>query len=140
MTINVSNAAAKAALDAVTALMNVGGTGKLRIYNGTVPTDTDTALSGNTLLIDFALHATAAFGAATDAAPGATATADTIAGVNASATGTASFYRYLNNAGTAISQGSVTATGGGGDATLTTVSVVSGAPCTVTSAVMTHPE
>lgn len=139
MTINISNVSAKAALDAVLALLNVGGAGKLRIYSGTVPTDTDTALSGNTVLIDFALNATA-FPASSDAAPGATATANAITGVNASATATATFYRLLNNAGTAVEQGSVTATGGGGDCTLTTVSVVSGAPCTVTSLVATHPE
>jgi hypothetical protein len=139
MTVNISNVACKAALDAVTALLNAGGAGKLRVYNGTVPTDTDTALSGNTLLIDFALNATA-FPGSSDTNPGASALANAITGVNASATGTASFYRLLNNAGTAVSQGTVTATGGGGDATLTTVSVVSGAPCTVTSATMTHPE
>lgn len=139
MTINVSNLAAKTALDAALALLNSGGTGKLRVYSGTPPTDTDTALSGNTLLIDFALNATA-FAASTDLAPGATASANSITGVNASASGTAAFYRLLNNAGTAIEQGSVTASGGGGDCIITTVTVVSGAPCTVTSLVNTHPE
>lgn len=139
MALQISNVAAKAAMDAVTALCNAGGVGKLRIYSGTKPTDVDTALSGNTLLIDFALAATA-FGASTDANPNALATAAAITGVNASATGTATFYRLLNNAGTAIEQGTVTATGGGGDCTLTTVSVVSGAPCTVTSLTNTMPE
>lgn len=139
MTIQISNVAAKAALDAVTALLNAGGAGKLRVYSGTEPVDVDTALSGNTLLIDFALAATS-FGASTDANPGATATAAAITGVNASATATASFYRLLNNAGTAVEQGTVTATGGGGDCTVTTTAVVSGAPCTVTSLINTHGE
>lgn len=139
MTLNVSNVAAKAALDAVTALLNSGGAGKLRIYSGTMPTDTDTALSGNTLLVDFALNATA-FAGSTDAAPGATAAGNSVTGVNASATATATFFRLLNNAGTAVAQGTVTATGGGGDCTVTTTSIVSGAPCTVTSLTLTHPE
>jgi hypothetical protein len=139
MTINISNVAAKAALDAVTALLNAGGAGKLRVYSGVMPADTDTALSGNTVLVDFALNATA-FAASTDANPGATAAGNAVTGVSASATGTASFYRLLTNAGVAVSQGTVTATGGGGDLTLTTVSVVSGAPCTVTSMTLTHPE
>jgi hypothetical protein len=139
MTLNVSNAAAKAMLDALTALGNVGGAGKLRIYSGTMPTDTDTALSGNTLLIDFALNADD-FPDASDANPGASSVANTISDVNASATGTATFFRILNNAGTAIMQGTVTATGGGGDCIITTTSVVSGQPCHVVSLTLTHPE
>lgn len=139
MTIQQSNVAAKAALDAVTALLNSGGAGKLRIYSGTKPTDCDTALSGNTVLVDFALNATA-FAASTDANPNALATANAITGVNASATATATFFRLLNNAGTCVAQGTVTATGGGGDCTVTTTSIVSGAPCTVTSMTLTQNE
>lgn len=137
MSIQLSNVAVKAMLDALTALMNAGGAGKLRIYSGTKPTDVDTALSGNTLLIDFALNATA-FAASTDANPNALATANSITGVNASATGTATFYRILNNAGTAIEQGTVGTSGA--DCIITTTSVVSGAPCTVTSLTNTMPE
>jgi hypothetical protein len=139
MSIQISNAAAKAMLDALTALGNVGGAGKLRVYSGTKPTDTDTALSGNTLLIDFALAADD-FPDASDANPGATSAANSITGVNASNSGTATFFRLLNNAASAILQGTVTATGGGGDLTLTTVTVVSGAPCTVTSVTLNQSE
>lgn len=137
MTAHISNVAAKAGLDAITALLNAGGAGKLRIYSGTAPADCDTALSGNTLLIDFALNATA-FPASTGSTD-AVATANAVTGVNASATATATFFRLLNNAGTCVAQGTVTATGGGGDCTLTTTSVVSGAPCTVTSLTITLP-
>jgi hypothetical protein len=139
MTFNISYAAAKTALDAVTALLNVGGAGTLVVYSGTMPTDSDTALSGNTALITFALNATA-FAASTDANPGATAVANAITGVNASATDTATFFRLFNNAGTCVGQGTVTATGGGGDCTITTTSVVSGQPSTVTSLTLNHPE
>lgn len=139
MALNVTDAAAEAMLNALTALLNVGGAGNLVIYSGTEPADSDTALSGNTVLINFVLAATA-FGAATISGSSAVAAAAAITGVNAAATGTATFFRFLNHAGTAVAQGTVTATGGGGDLTLTTVSVIAGAPCTVTSFTLTHPE
>lgn len=136
-TMNISNVAAKAAMDAISALANAGGAGKLRIYSGTAPADTDTALSGNTLLADFALNATA-FGASTDANPGALATANSVADVNASNTGTATFGRILNNAGTAIAQFDVGTSGT--TCIVSSTSFVSGQPCSVTSATLKHPE
>lgn len=137
-TMNISNVAAKAAMDAITLLVNAGSPpGLLRIYSGTAPTDTDTALSGNTVLASFPLAADA-FGDAADANPGALSTAAAIADVNASATGTATFGRILNAAGTAICQFDV----GTSAATciVSSVSFVSGQPCSVTSLTLKHPE
>ena len=139
MALQISNVAARTGLNAITALLNAGGAGLLRVYSGTKPTDSDTAQSDNTVLISFTLNATA-FANAVDANPDATALANAIADVSASATGTATFFRLLNNAGTCVAQGTVTATGGGGDCTLTTTSVVSGAPCSVTSLTLRQPE
>ncbi len=135
--LNVSNTAAKTGLDALLDLLDVGGAGKLRIYSGTAPTDTDTALSGNTVLADFALNATG-FANSTDINPGARATANSIADVNASNTGTATFARLLNNAGTAVAQMDVGVSGT--SVIVSSTSFVSGQPCSVTSATITFPE
>ena len=136
-TLNLANASAKAGLDAITALLNSGGTGKLRIYDGTPPADCDTALSSNNVLADFALNATA-FAASTDANPNALATANSITDVNASASGMATFFRLLTNAGVAKVQGNV----GTSAATciVTSTAFVSGQPCHVVSLTLTQPE
>lgn len=137
-TLNISNVAAKAAMDAVTALVNAGTPpGLLRIYSGTAPADTDTALSGNTVLASFPLAADA-FGDAADVAPGARSTAAAIADVNAAATGTATFGRILNAAGVAICQFDVGTSGA--TCIVSSTSFVSGQPCSVTSLTLTHPE
>lgn len=137
-TMNLSNVAAKAAMDAVTLLANAGTPpGLLRIYSGTAPTDTDTALSGNTVLASFAM-ASDAFGDAADINPGARSTAAAISDVNASNTGTATFGRILNAAGTAICQFDVGTSGT--TCTVSSTSFVSGQPCSVTSLTLTHPE
>lgn len=100
-----SNAAVKAGLDAMTALLNVGGAGSLRKYSGTAPADADAALSGNTLLAQLTFNSTA-FGASTDANPNALATANAITqDSSADATGTHTFTRCYNNAGTCVWQG-----------------------------------
>jgi hypothetical protein len=132
-----SNTAAKAGLDAALALLNAGGAGSLVIYSGTAPADADTALSGNTALATFTLETTA-FGAATDAAPGATAALATPDDVTAAANGTATFARLLNNAGTCVAQLDVGTSGA--SITLSTTTFVSGQPVTVTSLNIKLPE
>lgn len=115
---SISTAARNAAADAVTALLNVGGAGSLRIYAGTPPADVNAALSGNTLLAQLALGATA-FGAASNGV----ATANPISNdASADASGTATFFRLLNNAGTPVIQGSVGTSGA--DLNLDTVAIV----------------
>jgi hypothetical protein len=100
-----ANAARDAALNAITATAN---TGSVRIYSGTAPTDADTALSGNTLLAQLPLGATA-FGASASGV--ATANAIT-ADASADATGTPTFFRILaTNGTTVIYQGTAAATG-----------------------------
>lgn len=140
MALSISNNAAKAACDAIVDLIDVGGGGKLRIYSGTVPTDADTALGAQVLLAELNMNATA-FGSAADLNPGARATANAITDdTAANATGTASFFRVVNAAGTCIMQGSVSATGGGGDLQLNTVSIVINAAVQVTAFTFTVPE
>jgi hypothetical protein len=102
LTPSITTAARNAAADAVTALVNAGGAGSLRIYSGTMPTDANAALSGNTLLAQLTMSATAFGAASAGVATAATITAD----ASADASGTATFFRVLSGAGTVIFQGS----------------------------------
>ena len=138
MAIRLSNAAAIAACNAIVDLCDVGGAGSLRIRTGAQPANGDSAATG-TVLVTFTLSATA-FGAAADANPHADATANAIASVNAAAAGTAGYYEVLDNAGTVLWTGTVTATGGGGDLTLASVSITSGQTVAVTSWKFRHLE
>jgi len=103
--------------------------GKIKIYSGTMPVDADTALSGNTLL------ATLTFGAtAFSAASAGVKTANAITQESdAPATGTATFFRVTNSAGTTTyAQGTVGATGSGEAMILptTTINQHDAVPCT----------
>jgi hypothetical protein len=135
----ISNAAAKAACDAIVDLIDGGaGAGLLRIYDGTQATDPDTAIGAQVLLAELTLS-DPAFGAAADAAPGGRATASAITtDASANATGTATWFRVVTSAGTAILDGSVGTSGA--DLNLNTTSIVSGASVAVTSWTFTVPE
>ena len=129
---DISNAAASAAADAVTALVN-GGT--LRIYSGTKPAGVDTALSGNTLLAQLAFGSPA-FGAASNGVATANAiTADS----SADNTGTATFFRaFASNGTTAVFDGEVGTSGS--DLNLNSTSIQAGAEVSVTSFTYTQPK
>lgn len=113
-----------------------GGSGAavLQIRSGTQPAGPDTAASG-TLLASITLNDpafTESGGVLTiDESPAITDS-------SADNTGTASWFRILTSAGTAVLDGSVTATGNGGDLTLSTVSIVSGAAVTITGGTITE--
>lgn len=114
------NAALDAALDVVNG-------GKLRIYDGTQPTDADTAIGAQVLLADLALNATA-FAAASAGSKTANAiTADS----SADASGTASWMSLLTSGNIRKMDGSVgTATS---NLILNSVAISSGANVSVTS-------
>lgn len=134
----ISNAAAIAACDAITARLNTGGAGKLRIYSGTQPTDPDTAIGAQVLLAELTLSATA-FAGAVDANPGGRATANTItADSSADAAGTAAWFRAISGAGTAIIDGSVGTSAA--DMILNTTTITLGANVSVSSWTFTVPE
>lgn len=100
LTPRLSNLGANAAADAVCALAN---NAFLRIYDGTQPTDADTALGAQVLLAELRLNATA-FGAAA----AGTATANALTAPNAVASGTPTWFRVLKSDGTsALWDGSV---------------------------------
>lgn len=121
-------------VDAIVDSLDGAGPGTIQIRSGTrpaLPTDTATG----TLLATVTL-ANPAFGAG---AAGVATIVDP-AGVTAAATGTASWFRALNSSSAAKFDGSVTATGGGGDLTLASTSVVSGTTVDITGGTITVPQ
>lgn len=105
----------------------IGANAQIIIYSGAAPANVGTAPTG-TLLVQFAGNGTA-FGAAASGV----LTASAVAGVNAAAAGTAGYYRINTSAGVAVTQGTVTATGGGGDMVLTNTNIAAGQACTFSS-------
>ena len=133
MTLQFSATARNAMLDdGITAI--IGNAGLLRIYSGSAPANVAAAPTG-TLLAELTM--------ATPFAPGAVAGVLTPGAITqdsgADATETAGYFRMLTSGGTAVLQGTVTATGGGGDLTLSTTSIVAGVPVLVTGGVITAP-
>lgn len=134
MALQASVAVRNARADAVETV--VGTAGILRIYDLTAgaPANCAAAITG-TLLWEETLPSdwmAAASG-------GAKAKSGTWQ-ANAAAAGTADFYRlYASDGTTCHLQGTVTATGGGGDMTLDNVSIASGQSVTVTTFGWTEP-
>lgn len=131
MATRISTAARNAAASAIGALLN-GGT--IEIRTGSQPATPGTAATG-TVLGTLTLSATA-FGAASTGV----ITANTITGdSSADATGTAGWFRGYDSSTAAVIDGSVTATGGGGDMTLDSTSIVAGGTISMTSWTITMP-
>lgn len=133
MTLSLENATRTVLCDALVDRLDVGGAGNIKIYDGTRPANPNAAITGNLLATVTLINP--AFGAA---ATGVATLADPAA-VTAVATGTATHFRAANGAATVICDGSVTATGGGGDLTLATVSITSGLSVDVTGGTITVP-
>ena len=115
----ISNVSSIAMLDALLALLNVGGAGTIEIRDGAIPANCIDADVG-TLLATLTFNATA-FQGATDANPGATANANTIIGESNAVAGTAQYFRCKNNAGVVITQGEIGTAGA--DMNLDTVTI-----------------
>lgn len=131
MTIGYAETTRNARLDAINTLLNAGsGAATLKIYAGTRPSTggTATTLLGTLTFSDPAASA-ASGGVLTFSAITQDASAD--------ATGTATWARAADSAGTFVFDCSVTATGGGGDIQLNTTSIVIGGPISITSASIT---
>lgn len=111
---------------------NILDGGKLRLYDGTQPTDADTALGAQVVLADLGLNATA-FAAAAGSAPAAKVANAISDDTSADATGTCTWGSLLTSANVRVMDFSVTAGGGGGDMTLNTTSIVAGAKVSCTA-------
>lgn len=102
---------------------------KLQIRSGAAPADCATADSG-TLLAEMTLPSDWLAAASN----GTKVKAGTWEDTAANNSGTAAHWRLKDNAGTTChAQGSVTATSGGGELELTTTTIVSGQPVTITA-------
>lgn len=113
---------------------DIGASAYVRIYSGAQPASVATAASG-TLLAELRGNA-GGFGTASAAALTASAITQDSSADN---TGTAGYFRILKSDGTtAVIDGSVTATGGGGQLELVTTSITSGQPVSISSFVITE--
>ena len=127
MAFQFSTTARNAALDAIETA--IGTSAVLKIRSGTVPADCGTADAGTvlaTLTLPSDWLAAASGGSKSKSGTWEDASAD--------ATGTAGHFRIYASDGTTVHmQGTITATGGGGDMTLDNTSIASGQQVTITS-------
>ena len=127
MALAYSSTVRNAMMDAITTA--IGASGLLRIYDGSRPASGGAA---TTLLAELALSATAAPGAS-----GGVLTLNSITqDASANATGTATWFRVTTSGGTFVIDGSISTSGS--DLNLTTTSIVSTQPVSVTSFVITE--
>lgn len=131
MTVKKSDAVRNAQLDAKET--TIGTAPKFRLYSGTVPANCAAALAGNTLLAEGALPSD--WLAAASGGVKAKSGTWTLTGQSGAGSGTAAtFYRiYDNGATTCHEQGTVTASGGGGDLTLDNNSIANGQTVTIST-------
>lgn len=127
MAIQLSTTVRNAILDAVETA--IGTSAVLKIRTGAAPANVGTADSG-TVLATLSLPSDWMAGASS----GSKALSGTWQDTSADATGTAAHFRiYASDGTTAHMQGTVTATGGGGDLTLDNTSIASGQSITITA-------
>jgi hypothetical protein len=131
MALQYSVTVRNAQLDAVET--TVGTAPLLRIYSGSAPANCAAAASG-TLLAEATLPSDWMAAASS----GSKAISGTWQDASANATGTAGHWRLYDSSGTTChAQGTVTATGGGGDMTLDNTSIASAQSVTITSFTIT---
>ncbi len=131
MAIQHSVAVRNARLDAFET--TVGTSAILEIRSGSPPADCATADSG-TLLASMTLPSDWLAAAAS----GSKSKSGTWSDASANAAGTAGHFRIKDSSGTTChQQGTVTATGGGGDMTLDNTSIASAQPVTITGYTLT---
>lgn len=134
MAYQISTALQNLLADALGDAMN---SGSLEIYDAGsgVPADANEAISDQTLLANVTLPADC-FAAA---ASGQVALSGTWEDGDVDASGTAAFFRLKDSGGTQTLQGTITATGGGGDMEIDDVNLVAGGTFTVTGFTVTMP-
>lgn len=131
MAIQLSTAVRNARLDAIET--TIGASAILKIRTGSAPANVATADSGSVL---------ATFNVPSDwmaaASSGSKTKSGTWQDTSADATGTAGHFRiYANDGTTCHIQGTITATGGGGDMELDNVSIASGQSVTINTFTLT---
>jgi len=117
MALKITAAAADSMGDALATA--IGSAATIQIRTGAKPATPETAASGTLLAT---VNVTGSF-----TSTGGVLTAADPASVTIGTTGTAGYFRLLTSGATAILDGDITATGGGGDMQLATVALSSGA-------------
>ncbi len=121
----IADATVNAQADALATLLN---NGYLRIYDGTQPTNADTAIGAQVLLAELRFNATAA-----PAASGGVLTFNAITpDSSANATGTATWFRCLQSDGTTVVMDGSVGTSAS-NMIMATTSIVSGVQVSVSS-------
>lgn len=118
----------KAALENWAAQAN---SGTIKIYTGTIPSNPETAVSGQTLLGTLTFSSTA-FGSGTTAHPSVVTANAITQDSSADATGTAAWARILASDGTTV-LADVDVGTSGATINLNTTSIVAGGPISITS-------
>jgi hypothetical protein len=136
MTIRLPIASRNVAANAVADLVDAGsGAGLVRVYSGSQPASADLAATG-TLLAAFTLN-DPAFGSAV--AGTATLVVSPALSTTGLAAGDAGWFRVVDSTGATVLDGSVTATGGGGDLIMSTITVSVGLTLQLTAGTTTMP-
>ena len=131
MAFQFSTSVRNAALDSIET--TVGASAVLKLRTGAVPASVGTADSG-TVLATMNLPSDWL----ANASSGSKALSGTWEDTSADASGDAGHFRiYASDGTTAHIQGTVTATGGGGDMTLSSVTIASGQPVEITAFTLT---
>lgn len=137
MALRIGTAARNAIAAALAGQVDAGpGPGIVRVYTAPQPADPQTAPGAAVLLAEFTLADPAFTGPLAgvmtlDATPPPAATG--------LAAGTAAWGRVLDSTGTAVYDGTVTGSGGGGDFTMTTTIVATGQPLEIIAGTLTAP-
>lgn len=100
---------------------NIGSAATIKIYSGSRPSTPETAIGAQVLLVTVPISGSFS-------STGGVLTAADPASASPAASGTAAWFRLSTSGGTAVLDGTVTATGGGGDMTLGSTSINTGVP------------
>lgn len=135
MATTISNALRSAMIQQYQVLIDAGsGPGVVEIRTGAKPASVATAASG-TLLGTLTLSDPSAPAAVNGVLTFNAVTSD----ASADASGNAGWFRVKDSAGNAIADGTITATGGGGDMTLDNIAIVAGGVISITAWTATQP-
>lgn len=136
MAVQLATATQNAMADAAVDLIDGGaGAGPIKIYTASQPANANTAVAAQTLLATFTLD-DPAFGAASSGVCTLAAVPVSTTGV---AAGTAAWFRCASSTPGTVFDGSVTATGGGGQLQLNSTTISNGVTVEITSGTFTMP-
>lgn len=136
MAIALATATRNVLINALTALIDAGaGPGTIKVYSGASPGPN--AAPTGTLLATFTLNDPAFGGGAVGVATMDNTPVPTATGL---AAGTAGYFRLEDSVGTDILDGTVTATGGGGDIELNTTTISVDLALEITNGTLTQPQ